>query len=43
MSEVPEVRIAHGRVVTAPGVPLAWLPHDGHVIAKIPPVKGNRR
>jgi hypothetical protein len=43
MSEVPEVRIANGRVVTAPGVPLAWLPHDGHVIAKIPPVKGNHR
>jgi hypothetical protein len=43
---VPEVRIAGGRVVTAPGVgpvPAVWLPRDGQVIAKIPALKGNFR
>jgi len=40
---VPEVRFAGGQVITAPGVPLVWLPQDGYVIAKIPPARGNRR
>ncbi|MFE7117219.1 endonuclease domain-containing protein [Streptomyces sp. NPDC057654] len=40
------VRIVDGRVVTAPGVgPVAqaWLPLDGQVVVKIPPLKGNYR
>jgi hypothetical protein len=43
---VPEVRIVGGRVVTADGTEppaMVWLPLDGKVIAKIPPVKGNFR
>ncbi|WP_280498946.1 endonuclease domain-containing protein [Nocardia farcinica] len=40
---MPEVRIEEGRVITAPGVALVWLPLDGEVVAKIPPRKGNRR
>lgn len=42
----PDVRIIDGRVVRARGVgpvPLVWLPLDGHVVAKIPARKGNRR
>ncbi|WP_218021965.1 hypothetical protein, partial [Nocardia africana] len=40
---MPELRIEDGRVITAPGVALMWLPVDGEVVAKIPPRKGNRR
>ncbi|MBF6358305.1 hypothetical protein IU449_27790 [Nocardia higoensis] len=40
---MPEVRIQGGRVITAPGVALVWLPVDGQVVAKIPPQRGNRR
>jgi len=39
---LPEVRIVNGRVVTAPGA-MVWLPQDGQVIAKIPPMKVNKR
>jgi hypothetical protein len=43
MSDVPEVRFVGGRVATDPAVALVWLPLDGHVIARLPPMKGNRR
>jgi len=43
MTDVPEVRLAGGRVAADPAVALVWLPLDGHVIARIPSLKGNRR
>ncbi|MGW5440485.1 endonuclease domain-containing protein [Nocardia asteroides] len=41
--DMPDIRLEHGRVITAPGVALVWLPVEGEVVAKIPPQKGNRR